>query len=40
MNAVGTSTIGVSIAVPEPYGRLLQEARAGFGDPVAYQKTT
>ncbi len=36
VNAVGTSTIGVSIAVPEPYGRLLQEARAGFGDPAAY----
>ncbi|MFJ5609792.1 2'-5' RNA ligase family protein [Streptomyces sp. NPDC093221] len=39
MSAVGTSTtttIGVSIAVPEPYGRLLQERRAGFGDPAAY----
>lgn len=36
MNAVGTTTIGVSIAVPEPYGRLLQEQRAGFGDPAAY----
>jgi 2'-5' RNA ligase len=31
-----TTTIGVSIAVPEPYGRLLQERRAGFGDPAAY----
>ena len=30
------TTIGVSIAVPEPYGRLLQDRRAGFGDPVAY----
>jgi 2'-5' RNA ligase len=39
VNAVAGSastTIGVSIAVPEPYGRLLQERRAGFGDPVAY----
>lgn len=33
---MGTTTIGVSIAVPEPYGRLLQERRAGFGDPAAY----
>jgi 2'-5' RNA ligase len=33
---VGTTTIGVSIAVPEPYGRLLQDLRAGFGDPAAY----
>lgn len=31
-----TTTIGVSIAVPEPYGRLLQDRRAGFGDPAAY----
>jgi 2'-5' RNA ligase len=31
-----TTTIGVSLAVPEPYGRLLQERRAGFGDPAAY----
>jgi 2'-5' RNA ligase len=36
VNALGTTTIGVSIAVPEPYGRLLQERRAGFGDPAAY----
>jgi len=35
VNAVGTTTIGVSIAVPEPYGRLLQDLRAGFGDPAA-----
>jgi 2'-5' RNA ligase len=34
-DAVGTITIGVSIAVPEPYGRLLQERRAAFGDPAA-----
>ncbi|MCX5560184.1 2'-5' RNA ligase family protein [Streptomyces sp. NBC_00038] len=29
---MGTVTIGVSIAVPEPHGSLLQEQRAGFGD--------
>ena len=33
---MGTVTIGVSIAVPEPHGSLLQERRAGFGDPAAY----
>jgi 2'-5' RNA ligase len=33
---VGTVTLGVSIAVPEPYGSLLQERRAGFGDPAAH----
>ncbi|QDY78630.1 2'-5' RNA ligase family protein [Streptomyces qinzhouensis] len=33
---MGTVTLGVSIAVPEPYGSLLQERRAGFGDPVAH----
>jgi 2'-5' RNA ligase len=27
--------IGVSIAVPEPFGSLLQQRRAGFGDPQA-----
>jgi 2'-5' RNA ligase len=32
---VGTSTIGVAIPVPEPYGSLLQQCRAGFGDPAA-----
>jgi 2'-5' RNA ligase len=36
VNAVGVTTVGVSIAVPEPYGRLLQESRASFGDPAAY----
>jgi 2'-5' RNA ligase len=36
VSAVGVTTIGVSIAVPEPYGRLLQESRAAFGDPAAY----
>ncbi|MER6994510.1 2'-5' RNA ligase family protein [Streptomyces sp. NPDC000410] len=33
---MGTVTLGVSIAVPEPYGSLLQERRAGFGDPAAH----
>jgi 2'-5' RNA ligase len=28
-------TIGVSIPVPEPYGQLLREKRAEFGDPMA-----
>jgi 2'-5' RNA ligase len=32
---VGTVTIGVSIAVPEPHGSLLQKRRAGFGDAAA-----
>jgi 2'-5' RNA ligase len=32
---VGTVTIGVSIAVPEPHGSELQELRAGFGDAAA-----
>ncbi|MFF6993648.1 2'-5' RNA ligase family protein [Streptomyces sp. NPDC008313] len=32
---MGTVTIGVSIAVPEPYGSLLQQRRADFGDPAA-----
>ncbi|MFJ7901191.1 2'-5' RNA ligase family protein [Streptomyces sp. NPDC096198] len=33
---MGTVTIGVSIAVPEPHGSLLQKLRAGFGDAAAY----
>ncbi|MGK5630760.1 2'-5' RNA ligase family protein [Streptomyces sp. URMC 123] len=33
---MGTVTLGVSIAVPEPHGSLLQELRAGFGDPAAH----
>jgi hypothetical protein len=33
---VGTVTLGVSRAVPEPYGSLLQRRRAGFGDPAAH----
>ncbi|MGW5936772.1 2'-5' RNA ligase family protein [Streptomyces celluloflavus] len=33
---MGTVTLGVSIAVPEPYGSFLQRRRAGFGDPAAH----
>jgi 2'-5' RNA ligase len=33
---VGTVTLGVSIAVPEPHGTLIQERRAGFGDSAAH----
>jgi 2'-5' RNA ligase len=33
---VGTVTLGVSIAVPEPHGSLLQQRRASFGDPAAH----
>ncbi|MEU2154862.1 2'-5' RNA ligase family protein [Streptomyces sp. NPDC019396] len=33
---MGTVTLGVSIAVPEPFGSLLQQRRAGFGDPAAH----
>lgn len=33
---MGTVTLGVSLAVPEPYGSFLQERRAGFGDPAAH----
>ncbi|MET9603752.1 2'-5' RNA ligase family protein [Streptomyces sp. NPDC006512] len=33
---MGTVTLGVSIAVPEPYGSRLQELRAGFGDVAAH----
>ncbi|MCS0637060.1 2'-5' RNA ligase family protein [Streptomyces sp. LP05-1] len=33
---MGTVTLGVSIAVPEPYGSLLQKRRADFGDPAAH----
>jgi len=31
----GVATIGVTIAVPDPYGAELQDARAGYGDPLA-----
>ncbi|GHD94615.1 2'-5' RNA ligase family protein [Streptomyces naganishii] len=37
---MGTVTIGVSIAVPEPHGSLLQERRAGFGDAAAHNIPT
>jgi len=30
-----TTTIGVSLAVPEPFGPLLQDLRAEYGDPAA-----
>jgi 2'-5' RNA ligase len=33
---VGAVTLGVSIAVPEPYGSTLQERRAAFGDTAAH----
>lgn len=33
---MGTVTLGVSIAVPEPHGSLLQQRRASFGDPAAH----
>ncbi|MGV9250938.1 2'-5' RNA ligase family protein [Streptomyces sp. NPDC003697] len=33
---MGTVTIGVSIAVPEPHGSLLQQRREGFGDAAAH----
>ncbi|MER7476839.1 2'-5' RNA ligase family protein [Streptomyces sp. NPDC126510] len=33
---MGTVTIGVSIAVPEPHGSELQQLRAGFGDASAH----
>lgn len=33
---MGTVTLGVSLAVPEPCGSLLQRCRAGFGDPAAF----
>lgn len=33
---MGTVTIGVSIAVPEPHGSMIQQLRAGFGDAAAH----
>ncbi|GAA0656146.1 2'-5' RNA ligase family protein [Streptomyces thermocarboxydovorans] len=33
---MGTVTIGVSIAVPEPHGSQIQQLRAGFGDAAAH----
>jgi 2'-5' RNA ligase len=32
---VGGVTLGVSLAIPEPWGELLQRRREGFGDPLA-----
>ncbi|MGD9483405.1 2'-5' RNA ligase family protein [Streptomyces sp. TRM70308] len=37
---MGTVTVGVSIAVPEPYGSMLQQCRAGFGDTAAHSIPT
>ncbi|QMU80636.1 2'-5' RNA ligase family protein [Streptacidiphilus sp. PB12-B1b] len=31
----GTVTIGVSLAVPDPWAAQIQDARAGYGDPLA-----
>jgi 2'-5' RNA ligase len=31
----GTTTVGVAIAIPEPFGGRLQAHRASFGDPLA-----
>ncbi|MEU9111781.1 2'-5' RNA ligase family protein [Streptomyces sp. NPDC048483] len=33
---MGPVTLGVSIAVPEPYGTFLQRKRESFGDPAAH----
>ncbi|MFE7317287.1 2'-5' RNA ligase family protein [Streptomyces sp. NPDC057555] len=33
---MGTVTLGVSLAVPEPHGSFLQRRREGFGDPAAH----
>jgi 2'-5' RNA ligase len=30
-------TVGVAVAVPEPYGSYLRDCRAGFGDPEAHR---
>jgi 2'-5' RNA ligase len=35
MSRALTVTIGVSIAVPDPYAAQIQDARAGYGDPLA-----
>jgi 2'-5' RNA ligase len=35
VNSSGTRTIGVAIAIPEPYGTELQRVRESFGDPLA-----
>lgn len=36
MGTGATVTLGVSLAVPEPYGTVLQERRASFGDTAAH----
>lgn len=36
MGEAATVTVGVSVAVPEPFGSLLQGRRAEFGDPAAH----
>ena len=36
MGEAATVTVGVSVAVPEPFGSLLQGCRADFGDPAAH----
>lgn len=36
LGTAGSVTVGVSLAVPEPYGSLVQERRAGFGDLAAH----
>jgi 2'-5' RNA ligase len=33
-------TVGVAVAVPEPWGGWLQEKRAGYGDPLAWSIPT
>ncbi|EWT02779.1 2'-5' RNA ligase [Intrasporangium oryzae NRRL B-24470] len=37
MKTVRPTTIGVSIPIPSPHGEFLQERRAQFGDPSAWQ---
>ena len=36
MATTATVTLGVSLAVPEPHGSMLQRLRAGYGDAAAY----
>ncbi len=35
VGAEGALTVGVAIAIPDPYGRTLQQHRESFGDPLA-----
>ncbi|HET8616788.1 MAG TPA: 2'-5' RNA ligase family protein [Actinomycetales bacterium] len=37
LSGVDGQTVGVAIAVPEPYGSYLRERRASFGDPEAHR---